>query len=375
MRDVLESSMALEALFDGAPCGLLVTAADGLILAANRTFASWTGLARSELVGRVHFDELLTAPSRIYHETHYAPLLLMQGYVNEVAFDLVYPERGSLPVFVNATASRDTDGSLECIRLAVFVANDRRAYERELMLARRSSEQSVKAKVDFLAMFAHEIRNPLAAVLADMDLMQRRPAPLAMSRVARIHASLARVMALLNNMLDISKLEAGKMALESTEFELATVVQAVVHTMRPLASSKCLPLQVAIDFGLPKRVRGDPMKLEQALINLVSNAIKFTERGSVTIGVVSVDTQRDKSLLVRFWIEDTGIGIPLDRQRSIFDEYTQADPSVARQFGGTGLGLAITAKLVDLQGGTLSVHSEPGRGTVVSFEIPLGRAV
>lgn len=363
----------LEAFFDGAPCGLLMTAPNGVILAANQIFLNWTGHTRADLVGRRRFDELLTAPSRIYHETHYAPLLHLQGFVNEIAFDLQRADRRALPVFVNAVESRCSDGKLELTRLAVFAASNRRAYERELLLARRNSEQAVKAKADFLAMFAHEIRNPLAAVLMDMDLMQRHPPPGAAGRVDRMQASLYRVLSLLNNMLDISKLEAGKMSVDDTEFELRNVVQTVVHTLRPLAANKSLPVQLAFDVDLPDRLRGDPMKLGQALTNLVGNAIKFTDRGSITLGARQV-AESTSSVNVHFWIEDTGIGIAPERQALIFDEYQQADPSIARQFGGTGLGLAITAKLVELQGGRLSLRSEPGRGSVFSFEIPLRRA-
>ena len=373
MRERHDCDEALDTFFDEAPCGLLLTTGDGGIRAVNQTFLDWIGYARHEVVGRRRFDELLAAPSRIYHETHYAPLLRLQGFVDEIAFELAQRSGQTLPVFLNAVGKRGASGELEQIRLAVFAATSRRAYERELLLARRKSEQAVKAKADFLAMFAHEIRNPLSAVLADMGLMQRSPPPGAAKRVARMHASLDRVITLLNNMLDITRLDADKMTLEETEFELSNVLQAVVHTMRPLAANKCLPVQLALDPALPARLCGDPMKLGQALTNLVGNAIKFTERGSVTIGAKPVAASR-KNVTVQFAVEDTGIGIPLERQQLIFDEYMQADPTIARKFGGTGLGLAITAKLVALQGGKLSVFSEPGRGSVFSFEIPLREA-
>jgi signal transduction histidine kinase len=335
---------------------------------------SWTGYDRAELVCARRFDELLTVPCRIYYETHCAPLLRIQGFVHEIALDIVRRDAHTLPAFVNALEKRSADGTVELVRLAVFAAVARRAYERELLLARRNSEQAARAKADFLAMFAHEIRNPLAAVLMEIELLaRRRKARPEKTPIGRMRESLERVLGLLNNMLDIGKLEAGKLGLDETEFELASVMQAVVHTLRPLAQSKQLPMQVGVDPALPKRLFGDPVKLGQALTNLLGNAIKFTTRGSITIGAESVSQSQDH-VTVRFWVEDTGIGIASDRQLLIFDEYTQADSSIARRFGGTGLGLAITTKLVELQHGHLSVSSEPGRGSVFSFEIPLKRA-
>ena len=357
---------------DGAPCGLLTVAADGTILAANDTFLSWTGYERDELICSRRFDELLTVPCRMYYATHCVPLLRLQGFLHEVALDVVCRDQHLLPSFVNGVEKQGVDGAVVLVRFAVFAAVERRAYERELLLARRNSEQAAKAKADFLAMFAHEIRNPLAAVSMELELLERqhgderaRDTPL-----GRMRASLDRVLGLLNNMLDISKLEAGKLGLDETEFELATLVQAVVHTLRPLAQSKRLPMQIGVDPALPKRLCGDPVKLGQALTNLVGNAIKFTENGAITIGADRV-SQSPELVNVRFWVQDTGIGIASDRQALIFEEYTQADPSIARRFGGTGLGLAITTKLVELQRGHLSVSSEPGRGSRFSFEIPL----
>jgi signal transduction histidine kinase len=255
------------------------------------------------------------------------------------------------------------------MRVAVFGATDRRKYENELMLALRISEQAVKAKADFLAMFAHEIRNPLAVVLLEAELLESSGlSEQDADTVERLRDSLDRVLRLLNNMLDISKLEAGKVALQQTEFEIGDVMRAVVHTLRPLADQRELAVALRVDPALPKRVTGDPMKLDQVLTNLVGNAIKFTERGSVTVAAKPTGAERD-TVNVCFWVQDTGIGIPVDRHAQIFENYEQADPSISRRFGGTGLGLAITRKLVELQGGQLRVASEEGRGTTFSFEL------
>jgi PAS domain S-box-containing protein len=358
----------LQAFFDAAPCGLLSSAGNGTVLAVNDTFLSWTGYERCALIGTRHFDELLTLPSRMYFETHYRPLLLIQGHVNEVALDLRRRDGTVLPTLVSAIVERSPEGAVTLQRYAVIAAEDRRSYERELLLERRNSEQAVKAKADFLAMFAHEIRNPLCAVVLEAEMLERAAAIRGDASVAHLRESLDRVLKLLTNMLDISKLDAGKVTLQKTEFEIGDVVKAVVHSLHPLAQARRLPLEMHIDHKLQRRVIGDPVKLDQALTNLVGNAIKFTEAGSVSVGAERIP-QLGEAVRVRFGVADTGIGIAPARQAHIFDAYEQADASIAHRFGGTGLGLAITRKLVELQGGHLDLVSEPGRGSTFSFDL------
>lgn len=358
----------LQAFLDAAPCGLLSTTSNGTILAVNDTFLSWTGHERMDLAGSRHFDELLTLPSRMYYETHYWPLLHIQGFVHEVALDLRRSNGSVLPALVSACAQRHADGSVAHLRYAVVAAEDRRSYERELLLERRNSEQAVKAKSDFLAMFAHEIRNPLCAVVLEAELLEREAEARGDPSVKHLRESLDRVLNLLNNMLDISKLDAGKVALQKTEFEIGDVVRAVVHSLHPLAEARQLPLTMRVDSKLRKRVIGDPVKLDQALTNLVVNAIKFTERGSVSVGADRIPGMGN-TVHVRFGVVDTGIGIAPTRHAKIFDEYEQADASIGQRFGGTGLGLAITRKLVELQGGHLDLVSAPGEGSTFSFDL------
>jgi PAS domain S-box-containing protein len=358
----------LQTFFDAAPCGLLSAASNGTLLAVNDTFLTWTGYDRDTLVGSRHFDELLTLPSRMYFETHYWPLLNIQGFVHEVALDLRRSNGSVLPALVSASGERQEDGSIGRLRYAVLAAEDRRAYERELLLERRNSEQAVKAKADFLAMFAHEIRNPLCAVVLEAELLERDADARGDPSVRQLRESLDRVLGLLNNMLDISKLEAGKVSLQKTEFEIGDVVRAVVHSLHPLAQARQLPLTMRVDSKLHRRVLGDPFKLDQALTNLVGNAIKFTEAGSVTVGADTI-ALRDDCVRVRFGVADTGIGIAPARQTKIFEEYEQADATIGHRFGGTGLGLAIARKLVELQGGHLELVSEPGRGSTFSFDL------
>ena len=356
----------LQTFFNGAPCGLLSSAGNGTVLAVNDTFLAWTGYEREGLAGSRHFDELLTLPSRMYYETHYWPLLHIQGFVHEVALDLRRCDGSVMPALVSAVAKRDAEGAIALLRYAVVAAEDRRAYERELLLERRNSEQAVKAKADFLAMFAHEIRNPLCAVMLEVDRLDLEARMGGEVSVQSLKKPIDRMLKLLNNMLDISKLDAGKVAVEKTPFEIGDVVRTVVHTLQPLAEARRLPLVMRVDSNLRRPVIGDPVKLDQALVNLVGNAIKFTEQGSVTVRAEHIPPIGD-AVHVRFEVMDTGIGIPPARQPFIFEEYEQADASISRRFGGTGLGLTITRKLVELQGGRLGLVSELGRGTTFTF--------
>lgn len=360
----------LQAFFDSAPCGLLSSSSNGTVLAVNDTFLEWTGYDRDALVGRSHFDELLTLPSRMYYETHYWPLLNIQGFVHEVALDLRHRQGHTIPVLVSAGSERSSKGEVKLLRYAVIAAQDRRAYERELLLQRRNSEQAVKAKADFLAMFAHEIRNPLCAVMLQAEHLELELETLVQDKPPywSMREPLDRVLRLLNNMLDISKLDAKKVTLQKTEFEIGDVVRAVVHSLQPLAEARNLPLHMHIDRALQNPVVGDPMKLDQALTNLVGNAIKFTEKGSVSVRASRLPPI-DHCVRVRFDVVDTGLGIAPDRQARIFEEFEQADSSTSHHFGGTGLGLAITRKLVELQGGRLSLVSELGQGSTFMFEL------
>ena len=356
------------------PCGLISSSPDGTLLAVNDTLLAWTGFKRAALLGTRRLDELFTLPSRIYYETHLAPLLRMQGFVSQLALDVARADGTTFPIFLNSVEERDAAGEVVCVRTALFDATERHRYERELVLARRTAEEAVRAKLDFLAMFAHEIRNPLGAVMLQVEtLHQLTKEEPQLQRVGRLRSSVAKVIDLLNDMLDVSKLEAGKVVLENVPFDLRDLAQAVVQSVSPFAEKKSLLLEVELGPDLPLRVLGDPVKLDQVLSNLLGNAVKFTERGAVTLSIVQVSEQKTSSTL-RFSVRDTGIGISPTRQMHVFERYEQADASIARRFGGTGLGLAIARQLVRLQGGELALVSRPAEGSTFSFELTLTKA-
>lgn len=353
-----------------APCGLLTCDARGFVTAVNRAFLEWTGHASDDLVGRVRFDELLTVPSRIFYETHYAPLLRMHGRVEELAVDLQAP-RGLIPVFANSVEHRDELGRVRFVHTALMRAVERRRYERELLLERRMAEGALHAKADLLGFFAHEVRNALnatsmtAALLARAELQRD-----ARDRVERLQRSVGNVTALLDEMLTLSRMEAGKGTLDPRPFDVRELVSTTLQTLAASAEHKRLSLEAHVDDRLPLRLVGDAMKIGQVLTNLVSNAIKFTKSGGVRLHALWRGAA-GQVVRLEFRVEDTGMGIAADRLDAIFEPYVQAGAHVAGTYGGSGLGLAICQRIVELHGGRLQVASELDRGSTFWFELAL----
>lgn len=357
-------------LYDAAPCGLVTSDAEGLITSVNRTFLEWTGHAPATIVGRVRFDELLTVPSRIFYETHYAPLLRMRGRVDELAIDLQAP-RGVIPVFANAVEQRDELGRVRFVYTALMLAIQRRSYERELLLERRMADDAVKAKAELLGIVAHEVRNALNATTMTAALLALSELPRgARERVDRLQRSVGQVTALLDEMLAFSQMEAGKATLDPRSFDLGELVSTTVQTLAASAEHKRLALTVDMDARLPAQLVGDGMKIGQVLTNLISNAIKFTEHGGVHVRLVWRGVTNDAHR-IEFRVEDTGTGIAADRLDAVFEPYVQASVHVPARYGGTGLGLAICQRIIELHGARLQVTSEVNRGSTFWFELVL----
>jgi PAS domain S-box-containing protein len=365
---VLEESA--EELYEYAPCGYLSTLPDGTIVRLNHTFLEWTGASRERLLGGTKFQTLLTIGSRIYFETHYAPLLRMQGFANEIALDVVRDDGRILPVLVNSRQKRDADGTPLLTRITLFDATDRRRYERELLLARRKAEQIAKDKADLLAMLSHDIRNPLNAVMGVVQLLERGVPDSQRRFVRLLKSSSENMLNLLNHVLELSKAESSTFALVEARFSLQEVVDDVVSTFDPAARAKGLQLGSSVADNVPDSVIGDPVAIRQILSNLVGNAVKFTAAGSVVIKVQTKELGTD-AVTLHFAVSDTGIGIPPEAVDRIFNEFTQASYETAMRFGGSGLGLTITRRLLELYGSSVQVRSVQGEGSTFSFAIRL----
>jgi signal transduction histidine kinase/ligand-binding sensor domain-containing protein/DNA-binding NarL/FixJ family response regulator/HPt (histidine-containing phosphotransfer) domain-containing protein len=244
--------------------------------------------------------------------------------------------------------------------------------DKHLSLAKQRAEESTRQKSEFLANMSHEMRTPLAGVIGMLGFALRDNALAERTReqIERGQGNAQSLLAIINDLLDFSKIEAGKLHIESIDFALASMVENVVSLFAEQTMSNMVGFEVDFAADLPEFVVGDPTRLRQVLVNLVGNAFKFTERGKVALRVERVSSGPDGHL-IRFTVEDTGIGIPPDALPRLFQKFEQGDTTTTRRYGGTGLGLAISSQLVELMGGAVDVVSAPGAGSTFCFTVPL----
>jgi two-component system sensor histidine kinase/response regulator len=263
------------------------------------------------------------------------------------------------------------DAQRELIRHRDHLEELVQARTAELADAKSLAEAANQSKSTFLANMSHEIRTPMNAILGLTHLMRSDATAAQTDRLAKIDAAGRHLLSIINDILDISKIEAGKLKLDSSDFTLSAVLDHVYSLLGETARSKGVDIFIDSDH-VPFWLRGDVTRLRQALLNFASNAVKFTLKGSVTLRATLVE-ENDDDLLVRFEVADTGIGIEPDKLAGLFHAFTQADASTTRQYGGTGLGLAITRRLAELMGGTAGAESTPGQGSTFWFTARLQR--
>ncbi len=244
-----------------------------------------------------------------------------------------------------------------------------------LSAAKRAAESANQAKGSFLANMSHEIRTPMNAIMGMTDLALRSPdlAPRVSSYLGKIGGAAESLLNILNDILDFSKIESGKLDIQTGEFALQEVLDKVTHLVAQNASRKGLEFLLSTAAGVPRRLLGDPLRLGQVLLNLCSNAIKFTEQGEIVVVTIRAESAaEDGRVTLRFAVRDTGIGMDEQQLARLFQPFDQLDGSITRKYGGTGLGLAISKQLVEMMGGEIGVRSTPGRGSEFHFTLPFG---
>ena len=361
-----------------SPESIVITDAEARIDYVNDAFLNATGYRRDEVIGR---NPRLLQSGRTPHETHVAMwAALSQGLTWKGEFVNRRKDGSEYVEFARIRPLHQPDGTIshyvavkeditEKKRLGQELDGYRHHLEEmveirtiELFDARQQAEAANLAKSAFLANMSHEIRTPLNAIIGLSYMMMRAGlTPQQAMQMHKIDASSRHLLGIVNDILDLSKIEAGGLHLESTEFPLSAILDNVASIIGPSAEDKGLKIEIERD-NVPLWLRGDPMRLRQALLNYAGNAVKFTEKGSIVLRAKLLQDSGNE-LLVRFEVTDTGIGIAPEQRERLFQAFEQADATSTRKYGGTGLGLAITRRLAQLMGGEVGVESTPGRGS------------
>lgn len=356
-----------DSALDGAPCGFVSFDDSGTMLAVNHTLAAMLGYSRVELEGW-HLQKLLPAGGRIFYNTHVFPLLKMHGLVEEVYIALRTKDGADVPVLMNAVR-RERDGRFvsDCVFVRML---QRHAYEDQLLQARRLAEQAADAKTKFLSMMSHDLRTPLTAISGLSELLitgfHGDLSDDQQQEVRHIREAARELAKLLDDILSFAQLDSGKVTVRLSSVAVCDAIARAESLLR----FRIEQTGVAFDSQCSTSdvVHADPDRLQQILLNLLNNALKFTASG----GRISVSSEkREERVLIH--VRDTGIGIPADQIERIFEPFVQLDSSVRNELHrGVGLGLSITRDLARAMGGSITVASETGRGSVFTIELPAG---
>jgi PAS domain S-box-containing protein len=364
MVDDLRNTTVSRDYFDGILTAmrdcLLVTDPGGVILQVNKATCDFLWTTEAKLVG-MSIGSLFTDRGQFVDDVQ--PNLLEQGVLQ--AKETVWKTAGKreVPVLLSGCLMRDYTGQPQYF---VYTAKD----VSDLVGARRVAQDAAKAKSDFLARMSHEIRTPMNGILGMTELaMGTELNPEQREYVGMAKESAEALLTIINDILDFSKIEAGKLELDYVDFDLRDALGDTLTTLGVRCDSRGIELLCDIEPSVPSKVLGDPGRLRQIIVNLVGNAVKFTEEGEILVHVRAVARQ-DRIVELEFSVKDTGIGIALEAREKIFEAFEQVDGSSTRKIGGTGLGLAITTQLVHLMGGKIWLESEVGVGSTFSFTLP-----
>jgi len=367
-KALAESEELFRTVSAAAPVGIFRTDANGEILYTNQRWAEMLGRAAEDVVRGTWADavhpedrEMVRALWKSGFDLRMelkdqCRVLTSDGHVNWVQWQ--------------TRALFGPDGALQGYVGVVEDITQRRAFEQRLVVAKKAAEAASQAKSEFLANMSHEIRTPMNGILGMTELaLDTELKPAQREYLDMVKSSAESLLGIINDILDFSKIEAGRLEPESIAFSLLDCIEGALQPLAVRANERGLELTWEVRGDIPELLMGDPSRLRQVLINLAGNAIKFTKKGEVRLRAESLAFEHE-ALPIRFSVSDTGIGIPKEKHRQIFDAFSQADSSTTREFGGTGLGLTISSRLIQLMKGHIELESTPGKGSTFTFTVP-----
>ena len=369
-QTALEEQLAYtRELFEGSPFPVFVKNRRGHIIEVNRAWEQFRGQSRDAVIGRQVSKGLDPAARDCHLAADKEAMRGSQPVRYEAMVEAVDGTRRE--VIIHKAGIRRPDGRVVGLVGTFVDVTETREAERQIRRARDAAEDAARVKGEFLANMSHEIRTPMNGVLGMTRLaLETELSAEQRGYLETVQSSGRALLDIINDVLDFSKVEAGKLSLENVEFDLGAEVEAIIRLLAPQAAEKGVELLFAMDAGVPRLTRGDPTRLRQVLINLMGNAVKFTDRGEVELHL-ALKAGDGQAAEVEFLVRDTGLGIPLHKQAVIFEGFSQADSSTTRRYGGTGLGLAISSRMVSMMGGRIELESRPGAGSVFRFRLRL----